>query len=97
MKSVLASVFLALACCTATAAQLQPVNGPVVLTITGRIDNANANGAAAFDLDMLEALPGRTAVMETPWTEGTTKFEGPLLKALLDEVGAQGKALRSLR
>lgn len=32
--------------------------------------------------------------METPWTEGKTRFEGPLLQAVLEAVGAYGKTLR---
>lgn len=67
---------------------------PVILTITGAITDTNSDGAAVFDLPMLQDLPGRTGTMETPWTEGETAFDGPLLRALLEEVGAHGKTLR---
>lgn len=43
---------------------------------------------------MLKALPGRTGEMETPWTDGQTRFDGPLLRSLLEAVGAHGKTLR---
>lgn len=94
MKSVLAGLFIALTSCAALAAPLEPATGKVILTVTGSIGNVNADGAAVFDLQMLEALDGRRASMETPWTNGTTQFEGPLLSAVLDKVGAHGKALR---
>ena len=66
----------------------------VVLTVTGAIDETNSPGQAEFDLAMLKALPGRSGAMETPWTEGQTRFEGPLLRSLLKAVGAHGRTLR---
>lgn len=66
----------------------------VVLTVTGAIHDTNTVGKAEFDLVMLKALPGRSSEMETPWTEGRTRFDGPLLRSLLEAVGAYGKTLR---
>ncbi|MBX3577040.1 MAG: molybdopterin-dependent oxidoreductase [Rhizobiaceae bacterium] len=66
----------------------------VVLTVSGAIDETNSQAGAEFDLGMLKALPGRSGQMETPWTDGQTRFEGPLLRALLDAVGAHGATLR---
>lgn len=66
----------------------------VVLTVIGAIDETNAAGQAEFDLAMLKELDGRSGEMETPWTEGTTRFDGPLLRSVLDAVGAHGKTLR---
>jgi hypothetical protein len=66
----------------------------VVLTVSGAIEHTNDGGNATFDIDMLEKLPGREGEMETPWTTGVTRFEGPLLRAVLEEVGAHGKMLR---
>ena len=95
MKLAFAALILALWPLTALpAAALDAPKGPVVLTITGHIANANSNGSATFDMAMLEALKGRNASMETPWTEGFTKFEGPLLRAVLEAAGAKGKALK---
>lgn len=93
MKAVLASLFVALACFAASATPLPPVTGKVILTVTGSIDNTNADGAALFDLAMLDTLERRDASIDTPWTNGAMRFEGPLLKALLDAVGAHGKTL----
>lgn len=73
---------------------LEAPKGRVLLTVTGAIDDTNSASGAQFDLPMLEALPGRSGEMETPWTEGRTRFDGPLLRSLLDAVGAHGKALR---
>lgn len=84
---------LALSCAPVSAAQLPAPTGPVVLTLKGRIANANVDGTVQFDLAMLERLAGRDAVMETPWTEGTTRFSGPLVRAVLEEVGADGDTL----
>lgn len=94
MKTLLASCALALLSITAAVAgPLGQPAGETVLTITGDIDNTNGDGVAMFDLAMLDALESRAASMETPWTEGKTAFDGPLLKAVLDAAGAQGKTL----
>jgi hypothetical protein len=79
---------------TAHAGGLTTPTGEVVLTVTGKIANSNAGGAATYDLAMLEALPGRTTETETPWTKGKVKFEGPLGSALLDQIGASGTTLK---
>ena len=78
----------------AEAAGLTRPTGEVVLTVTGRITQTNADAAAVYDMAMLEALPARTTVTETPWTKGAVKFEGPLGSALLDQIGAEGTMLR---
>ena len=94
MKTLLAGcAFALLSITTALAAPLGEPAGETVLTITGDIANTNGDGVATFDKAMLEALERRSATMETPWTEGKVAFEGPLLKAILDAAGAQGKTL----
>jgi hypothetical protein len=64
--------------------------GKALLTITGSIRQTNAPKAAIFDRAMFEALPQRKARIQTPWNSTPTAFEGPLLSALLDTVGATG-------
>ncbi len=91
--SLLAPALLLAASLAASAGELAKPTGPVVLTVTGAIANTNADGAAEFDLAMLEALPGRKAVVETPWYEGSVTFEGPLGRAVLEAVGATGTTL----
>jgi hypothetical protein len=78
----------------AGAGGLPSPSGPVVLTISGRITNTNAGKTAEFDIAMLEALPSRTAKVTTPWAEGVNAFQGPLTRAVLEAVGAQGTKLK---
>ncbi|ALN75662.1 MULTISPECIES: molybdopterin-dependent oxidoreductase [unclassified Aureimonas] len=78
----------------AAAADLPNPSGPVVLTISGTISNTNGDGIARFDLAALEAIGGRSATMETPWTDGPTQFSGPFLRNVLAEVGAKGSKVQ---
>src|SRR5690606_26582382 len=73
---------------------LDKPKGPVLLTITGAIEVTNAPGAAEFDAEMLQALPGRATTTGTPWTQGKPTYEGPLLRSILDAVGARGDTLK---
>ncbi|MBO9102285.1 MULTISPECIES: putative pterin-binding protein [unclassified Rhizobium] len=73
---------------------LDKPRGPVVLTVHGVLTHPNDGKDATFDLPMLEALAGRAATMSTPWTEGKTAFSGPLLSAILEASGANGRALK---
>lgn len=67
----------------------------VILTLSGpSIGHPNVGKTAQFDLPMLEALPGRTGRMQTPWTEGTVQLSGPLLRAVLEAAGANGRNLK---
>lgn len=69
---------------------LQP-SGEVILTISGKIDDANRENTAVFDLDMLQKLPQQTFVTKTPWDKNPTKFTGPLLRDVLGAVKSSGK------
>ena len=69
-------------------------SGQVILTVTGKIGTTNADGAAVFDLAMLDAMAGREMTAETPWFDGVHTFTGTLLSAVLDAAGASGAALR---
>lgn len=77
----------------AEAVGLPAPTGPTILTVGGLVTRTNAGPVAAFDMAMLEALPGRVTETETPWTKGKARFEGPLGSALLDAVGATGTTL----
>ena len=75
----------------------QPLEAPagrVVLEISGAIAQTNAEGGARFDMAMLDTLPQRETVTETPWHTGPQTFSGPLVADLLDLVGAEGRSLR---
>ncbi|QKC89248.1 hypothetical protein EB230_13005 [Mesorhizobium sp. NZP2234] len=95
MKFLIAAALLgALPVSSAMCASLEAPKGAVILTITGDIQNTNAANTATFDLAMLQALAGRQAIMDTPWTDGATEFDGPYLQSVLQAVGAHGKILR---
>ncbi len=72
----------------ASAAELQKPSGEVLLKITGNINNANNEGEAWFDIDMLKSLGVTDIETKTPWTDGVAKFSGVLLSDLLKAAGA---------
>src|SRR5918912_2298538 len=84
---------LAVCWSTAQAAPLAAPSGPVVLSISGRINRSNAPGRADFDLAMLAALPQHEIVTHTPWHSGVQSFSGPLLREVLAQAGAGGRML----
>ncbi len=95
MQSKLGIVALTLATLLASeAVALDAPKGPVVLTVKGNVTHPNAGASAEFDLDMLEALPGRKGTMETPWTEGKIEFSGPFVRAVLEAAGASGTGVK---
>ena len=76
---------------TVHSAALAKPEGKVVLTITGRITETNADGAAEFDLAMLEAIGMKSFTTTTPWFDGPVTFEGVPMATLLN------RAVTSLR
>lgn len=86
---------LGLAACGAAAWGLEPPGGPVVLRIGGRVRRPNAEGAALFDMAMLERLPQASFTTHTPWYAGPRRFTGPLLRDVLAAAGAHGAQLRA--
>jgi|AraplaMF_Col_mMF_1032025.scaffolds.fasta_scaffold00067_62 hypothetical protein len=78
---------------SAAADPLPKPKGEIILIITGAIGITNGDGMAAFDLAMLEALPARQFVSETPWTRGLHTFTGVPLKVLMARVGASGRTI----
>lgn len=92
MKTFLA-ILLTTVLGAGSAAALDQPKGPVILTIVGAVSEPNRDGAAVFDLAMLESLKGRSASMETPWTKGKAEYSGPLLREVLKAAGADGRRL----
>ncbi len=78
------------------AAELAAPQGDVILTVTGAIEQTNVGKTAAFDIEMLEALPVEEISTSTIWTDGTNQFSGVSLKTLLEHVGARGNALEAI-
>ncbi|MFO1349997.1 MAG: molybdopterin-dependent oxidoreductase [Gammaproteobacteria bacterium] len=94
--SVLCFAFAGLAAAMARAAEPLPAPfSKVILSIEGKVLVANSQHGAEFDKAMLEAMPQQTVRTETPWTDGVTVFEGPLLSTVLERVGAQGEVLEA--
>jgi hypothetical protein len=75
---------------------IEPPHGPVVLTISGAISQANTAAGLAFDQAMLDSLPQTEVATETPWTQGMITFSGVSLKALLDFAGAKGTTISAV-
>ncbi|MBV2186629.1 MAG: molybdopterin-dependent oxidoreductase [Rhizobium sp.] len=92
MKSLLA-IFLTVVFAGSPAAALDQPKGPVILAIAGAVTQLNRDGMAVFDLAMLDALQGRRATMDTPWTQGEVEFSGPMLREVLKAAGAEGRRL----
>ena len=76
----------------ATATLPAPLNR-VVLEVLGEIATTNVDGAAHFDMDMLKALPSVRLETTTAVTDGVRRFEGFLMRTLLDVVGATGSTV----
>ncbi len=77
----------------ARADTLPPPQGAVLLTVTGHISRTTSPGRAEFDRAALEALGLHEISTSTAWTDGVSRFEGPLLRDVLDRVGASGTRL----
>lgn len=69
--------------------------GKVLLTLSGKVRQTNAGGAAAFDMALLAGLPQREFSTGTPWFSGLRRFSGPLLRDVLTAAGAHGQTLRA--
>ena len=62
----------------------------IVLTVTGNIGQTNRGGLAVFDQAMLDGLPETILETSTVVTDGIKRFDGFLMRDLLDHVGAEG-------
>jgi hypothetical protein len=91
----LASVIAALVSLAPMSAQaLDAPRGKVILTIHGKVTHPNVGETAQFDLEMLEALSGREAAVDTPWIKEKVTFSGPFLRSVLTAAGARGESMR---
>lgn len=80
---------------TLSAHALEPAQDRILLRVSGAITHTNTtHGVAEFDRTMLQALPQRDTITHTPWYDDVSTFSGPLIRALLEQVGASGKTLR---
>jgi len=76
------------AACMARA--LDAPKGPVILSISGKVQETNRQGRADFDMAMLEKLPQHSFSTRTPWHSETVQFTGPLLRDVLAAAKAGG-------
>jgi len=79
------------------AAPLPAPTGNVILVLSGDVANTNVGDEAHFDRAMLDALPSRTIETHTPWHRDMGRYEGPLMRALLERAGAGDSALIRIR
>ncbi len=69
--------------------------GPVILTISGNIEQTNGPAQAQFDKAMLEALGTASFVTRSEVSIKPQLFEGVPLRAVLNRVGARGKSMKA--
>ncbi|MBN7806897.1 MULTISPECIES: oxidoreductase [Agrobacterium] len=96
VRLVLSAILAITLFSSAHAGSLPQPTGKTILTISGNIANTNADGAAKFDRDMLEAIGIVTVETHSPWYDGLTRFEGVSLKKLMDLVGAKGTTVTAV-
>lgn len=75
---------------------LDAPEGPVVLSLSGRLRQTNRGANAVFDMAMLERLPQVSFTTRTPWYTQPRKFTGPLLRDVLAAAGSHGDQLRAM-
>ncbi|MBP6018325.1 MAG: molybdopterin-dependent oxidoreductase [Burkholderiaceae bacterium] len=64
----------------------------IILTVAGQIQPA---GPLQFSLQALQALPHREITTSTAVTDGVFRFQGVLLRDLLDSVSAKGEIIEA--
>lgn len=72
---------------------LPPPSGPVILTVSGQIAVTNGDDLARFDQTLLERLPQTALTTETDWTDGPQRFEGVLLRDIMQRLDAHGQVI----
>lgn len=77
----------------AFAKDLPEPEGPVILTVSGKIAHVTDGKIAEFDRQLLEELGTSTIRTTTPWHDGITTFEGVSAQRLMDHVGADGNVV----
>lgn len=74
---------------------LRPPTSEVLLVIDGAIQHHNAPGEARLDLDIIHSLPALSLHTTTAVTDGVRRFDGVLVRDLLQLVGAHGKLIEA--
>ncbi|MDQ2065324.1 molybdopterin-dependent oxidoreductase [Xinfangfangia sp. CPCC 101601] len=72
-------------------------SGPVILEVSGKISRSNSpDGKALFDADMLATFPPQELTTATTVTDGVNRFDGILMRDLLNHLGAEGEVVRAI-
>lgn len=74
---------------------LKKPSGPIILSVTGKIERTNAEGRADLDLALLESIGMVEIKTKTPFTEGPKVFRGVLARDLLRYLGASGAQIEA--
>lgn len=80
-------------CVVRAAEPLPPPTGPVLLTLSGKIEQTNVGHEAQFDRQMLEALGHASFTTGHSLSNKPQLFEGVPLRAVLDRVGVSGTTM----
>lgn len=75
----------------AWAQDVPAAQGPVILTVSGKLAGGQP---VQFTLNQLQALESRTMTVEHDWSDEAHTYKGPLLSAVLEHVEATGNSLR---
>lgn len=67
--------------------------GDVVLEVHGAIGTGNLDGVAVFDAAMLRSLPPASLETTTAVTDGVRRFDGFLMRDLLERIDAFGTSV----
>lgn len=97
LRPLLVLLLALMPCSIALASPLPTPTGRVLLALSGDIAHTNVGDEAHFDRAMLEALPARVIETHTPWHRDRGRYEGPLVRALLETVGADDAELVRIR
>jgi len=89
-RTLAACCMVALTASAAVADDFAAPSGAVILTVSGMFTATNAEGTLMLDQAQLAALPQISFATATPWTEGTPRFQGVLVKDLIAAIGATG-------
>lgn len=87
---------LSVAVSAAGAHVLPAATSAVLLTISGAIEHTNHGGEARFDREMIDGFAQHTIYTSTAVTDGVNRYDGILMRDLLNRVGARGKTITAL-
>ncbi|MGY3438075.1 MULTISPECIES: molybdopterin-dependent oxidoreductase [unclassified Marinovum] len=94
-SGLMALAAIAMSASGAWAEMMDAPKGDIILTVSGNIHAHNNEDTAAFDLDMLKALPTTEFTTSTIWTDGPQTFTGVELKTFLETLDAHGDIIEA--